>query len=165
MGKLYEVVVTGEVAAVTVAKMLICPTQRLLTVSQLKEVVPTPPVLQDWTSIVFGPVIVAASIRLTVLITEVPLLFKNKNWDCPVHVEKIIVFPLVKVLPLIPKVTLRLEIEAIQLTPGLAIPVPVTVMPAKRPVTLTSWTVAPLPLAATVWLIGAAHAVAGVIGP
>lgn len=138
MGKLYEVVVTGEVVEVTVAKMLICPTQRLLTVSQLKEVVPTPPVLQDWISIVFDPVIVAVSIRLTVLITEVPLLFKNKNWDCPVHVEKVSVFPLVKVLPLMPKVTLGLEIEAIQLTPGLAIPVPVTVIPAIRPAVLLS---------------------------
>jgi hypothetical protein len=61
-------------------------------------------------------------------------------------------------------VTFGLEIEAIQLTPGLIIvEVPattVTVIPAKRFVTLFNWTVAPLPATATVLFIAAVQAVA-----
>ena len=106
-------------------------------VSQARAVVPAPPELQDWRSSVFPPLNVALSDKLTVLIFAFPLLFKYRKPVLPVQVEKVIVFKLVKVLPVLLKVTLGVEIEASQIGEA-AIPVPVGIMPAIRPVVLVS---------------------------
>lgn len=85
----------------------------------------------------FPPPNDALSVKLIVLILAVPLLFRYKKAVFPVQVEKVIVFPLVKVLPVLLKVTLGVEIEASQIGEA-AIPVPVGIMPAIRPVVLVS---------------------------
>jgi hypothetical protein len=82
-----------------------------------------------------------------------------------VQVANVIVAPPEVVLPPIPKVTVAPAIEAIQLTPGLAIPVPETVIPAFKLVVLLRVTTFPPATETSVFVILPAQALEVVKGP